>query len=149
MSGTRSVRQSLRIAVPPARVYEALVRPAELARWLCGRAAWADEARGAVRVGWGSLSFEVVYRERVPGRRVVLDWGYGRGVGRTVTFTLEPHGEGTLVTLVHEGFDPGEEALGEWAGAHEGWAVYLCNLLTVLETGRDLREGQPKGTITG
>jgi len=102
MSGTgkRAVRQSIRIAAPPERVFAALTDPAALRGWLCRTAEWIDEAGGVLRVGWPGTAFEA-----------------------------------------------GDATLGEWAGAHEGWAVYLCNLLLVVETGRDLREGQPPGTI--
>ncbi|MCK6479327.1 MAG: SRPBCC domain-containing protein [Planctomycetes bacterium] len=144
-----SVVQSIRIAAPPGRVYEALTRPEELARWLCRTARFTDEAAGALEIGFGSLSFPLVFLERVPGRRVVAAWGCGRGVGDRLTVDLEPHGEGTLVRLRHEGFDGGEAGRGEWAGAHEGWAFYLCNLLCVLERGFDLRAGQPPGTVAG
>lgn len=148
-TGTRSVKQAIRIAAPSECVYAALTRPEEITRWLSRTAVWSDKSRGVLRFGWGSLEFEVVYLERKPHRRVVLKWGYGHGVGDRVTFTLEPSGEGTMVTLVHDGFETGADALDEWAGAHEGWSFYLCNLLCHLEFVRDLRQGQPEGTIAG
>jgi len=149
MSGTgkRAVRQSIRIAAPPERVYAALTDPAALRGWLCRTAEWADEGRGVLRVGWPGTAFEISFLERVPGKRVLLGWGHGKGVGDRVAFDLERDGAGTIVRLVHDGFDQGDGMAGEWAGAHEGWAVYLCNLLLVTETGRDLRDGQPAGSI--
>jgi uncharacterized protein YndB with AHSA1/START domain len=52
------------------------------------------------------------YLEVVPGRRVVVTWGWDSGAiavppgSSTVTVDLEEHPEGTLVRLVHSDLAP-------------------------------------------
>ena len=65
-----------------------------------------------------------------PPHRVVFTWGYRNGMngiepGATrVTITLDEVPEGTLLTLVHDGFDDAEQA-----SAHRGgWRYYLALL---------------------
>src|SRR5258707_11131434 len=63
-----------------------------------------------------------------PGRRVVFTWGWEAAAdlapgASTVTITLEPSADGTIVRLVHDGLTD------EQAASHaEGWTPYLGRL---------------------
>lgn len=54
-----------------------------------------------------------------------------------VRIDLEDVGHGvTLISLVHDGFEPGSDIL---QGVSEGWPAVLSSLKTLLETGSSLR----------
>jgi uncharacterized protein YndB with AHSA1/START domain len=106
---------------PPARVWAALTDPALHAKW------WAA---GDVRpvVGhcftldmgnWGHQACEVLAVE--PER--LLSYSFAPGtLDTTITWRLEPDGEGTRLTLEHTGFDV-DSPLGRTAleGMGRGW----------------------------
>ena len=50
-----------------------------------------------------------------------------------VTFTIEPHGGLTKLTVTHEGFVKGSKLLD---GISKGWPAILSGLKTLLETGK-------------
>ena len=74
------------------------------------------------------------FREIEPGRRVVFGWGWEDGGlapdASTVTITLEPRGDRTLVTLIHEGLT------AEQAASHaKGWDHYFERLERLAAAG--------------
>lgn len=127
-------------AVLPVSVDEAfalVTEPERLRRWQ------AVTARIDLRVGgdfrWtvtpGHIAAGTV-REIEPGKRIVLGWGWEGGMGglepdaSTVSITLTPSGEGTEITLVHEGLTE-EQA----AGHEEGWNHFFERLDQLATTG--------------
>ena len=129
----------IHIAAPPDAVYEFLVDPEKLLRWM-GQEADIDPRPGGrfwLKVGDGTAEGE--YVELVAGRRIVLTWGW---VGSdtvppgstTVTFELEATGTGTgtgtNVHLIHRGL-PTEER----AKHVEGWLFFGGRLHIVAEGG--------------
>ena len=52
-----------------------------------------------------------------------------------VTWTIEPRGEVTLLTVVHDDFDPDSRVLPM---VTEGWSEVICSLKSLLETGEAL-----------
>ena len=124
-------RNSMLVRRPPAEVFYAFVDPAVLTRyWLA--AASGPLAPGA-QVTWdfmvpGARATVAVTAFEEP-RRIAFDWPDGV----QVELRFEPHGEGaTKVSVETRGLD-GEEAL---AGTTEGFAIVLCDLKILLETGR-------------
>lgn len=117
---------------PPAVVWKALTDPELHARW------WA---RGDVRpvVGhrfaldmgaWGQQACEVIAVE--PER--LLRYSFGEGtLDSTVSWRLEPEGEGTRLFLEHSGLDL-DSPLGRQAyqGMGTGWPGVLGRLAEVL-----------------
>lgn len=132
MSETAVIRLDHYYPHPPAAVWKALTDPELHARW------WAA---GDVRpiVGhrfeldmgaWGMQPCEVVAVE--PERL----FRYRFSVGRLDTFLdwrPTPEGEGTRLTLTHEGFDM-TSPMGRQAyeGMKPGWPKVLARLETVL-----------------
>lgn len=127
-------RVSMLIDAQPTDVYTAFVEPAWLTRF------WLDRASGALRVGqaieWsfmvpGAVA-TVTATELDPGKVIAWRWSDG-----TVRIELEPFESGTAVTVVNEGF-PGSAAdqVDAALNGTEGFSIVLCDLKTLLETGR-------------
>lgn len=119
------VRLSHVYAKPPSAVWRALTDPELHAKW------WAA---GDVRpiVGhrfdldmgpWGKQACEVLEVEHE--KRFKYRFGV-TSLDTTLTWTLEPEGDGTRLVLVHEGFDL-DSPLGKRAleGMGEGWPKVL------------------------
>lgn len=117
---------------PPAAVWRALTTPELLAKW------WAP---GDVRaeVGhefdldmgqWGKQKCKVLAVE--PERMLRYVFAAGR-LDTIITFALAPEGNGTRLTLTHEGFDL-DTPMGKMAfeGMKPGWPGVVARLATVL-----------------
>jgi uncharacterized protein YndB with AHSA1/START domain len=72
-----------------------------------------------------------VYREVVPGEKLVFTWAWKSTPERQslVTILIKPDGDGTLLTLIHEQFF--DEAARDrhehgWTGCLEKLAAYLA-----------------------
>jgi uncharacterized protein YndB with AHSA1/START domain/uncharacterized membrane protein len=137
------------VPAPPQEVFRWLVRPELLVRWI------GIDAQLEPRPG-GLFRFEIAegewcsgrYLEVVPGRRVVVTWGWDSGVipvppgSSMVSIDLVEHPEGTLVRLVHSDLAPEVRRLHA-----EGWSRFLPRLAAVV-AGRDpgedpARDGPP------
>ena len=126
------------VPAAPEEVFRWFVRPELLVRWI-GIDAQLEPWPG------GRFRFEITdgqwcsgrYLEVVPGRRVVVTWGWDSGAipvppgSSTVTVDLVEHPEGTLVRLVHSDLAPEARRLHA-----EGWARFLPRLAAVV-AGRD------------
>jgi uncharacterized protein YndB with AHSA1/START domain len=90
------------------------------------------------------MRWPVLLSEMTPPRRLVWQWhpgavdpavDYSREPRTTVTFTLEPSGRGTRLSIAETGFD--EIALARRAQAYkdnsQGWAEVLVWLQTYVE----------------
>ena len=134
MSHTATVSRA--IDAPPARTWRALTT-AELAAWF-----WPPRFETTVElervVGGGlrihsepmamGVSGEVV--ELVDGERLLVTWRWdGEGGERLVAIDVAPEGDGSLVTVVQEGFPTAHEA-DEHA---QGWRDCLDRLPAYLE----------------
>jgi uncharacterized protein (TIGR03086 family) len=130
------VERTALLPVSADDAFALLTEPDRLRRWQ------TVTARVDLRAG-GTYRWTVVpghaaggtYREVEPGRRVVFGWGWEGSAelgpdASTVTVTLEPTDDGTLVRLVHDGLDD------EQAAVHaEGWSHYLERLQRAAVTG--------------
>jgi uncharacterized protein YndB with AHSA1/START domain len=133
-----------RLAASPAKVYAAWTNPEKIARWF-GPAQVKSGTEQAVidaRVGGRyRVSFDLqngehceiggVYREVVQNRLLVFSWAWHTSPEREsqVTVSLQPDGDGTLLTLHHEAFFD-ETARDRhdrgWTGALDKLATYLA-----------------------
>ncbi|MEV8042139.1 TIGR03086 family metal-binding protein [Arthrobacter sp. NPDC080082] len=122
--------KSIHLPVGTDEAYALITEPERLRRWQ------AVAARVDLRVG-GEYRWTVTpghhaagtFREIEQGKRIVFTWGWESGMDlapgtSTVTITLEPDADGTMLRLVHEGLNP------EQSAAHsEGWNHYLDRLI--------------------
>jgi uncharacterized protein YndB with AHSA1/START domain len=127
-----------RLNASPEKVYAAWTDPKKITRWFASSSVKAGsqqadiEARigGRFRISFSTDDeyYEVggVYREVVPNQRLVFSWAWHSTPEREslVTVTLQPDGDGTLLTLRHEQlFDQAAR------DSHEhGWIGMLDNL---------------------
>lgn len=132
-----------RIAAPPEAVFDFLVDPEKVLRWMgtevdiepvAGGKFWLN-ANGT-DVAMGS------YLEVDPPHRVVFTWGWEGSVevppgSSTVTITLTADGDHTDVELRHQGL-PG----GATDDHGKGW-TFLLGRLTAVAEGRDPGPGHP------
>ena len=88
----------------------------------------------------GTCAAEGVYQEIVPPTRIVLTWCWTDGppeeprdgITSLVTFELASDGDGTILTLTHEGLPNQAQA-----DSHEaGWREALERLVRLLEERR-------------
>ena len=108
-----------RLNASPAKVYAAWTSPQKIARWFGPAQVKAGTEQAVIdpRVGGRyRISFDMengehceiggVYREVVPDRLLVFSWAWHTTPEREsqVTVSLQPDGDGTLLTLHHEAF---------------------------------------------
>lgn len=97
------VRQEVRFAATPARVYEALLSSAQHSQ-LTGAPAEIDAKIGGLWSAYGG-KISGVNVELVPGARIVQTWRAGNwpaGVHSLVRFELSADGTGTKLALDHD-----------------------------------------------
>lgn len=133
----RRVERSLFIAARPETVFAFLVEPARMVQWMGINAELSPLPGGVYRVDLNGQDIAVgEYREVVPNRRVVLAFGWEGDDSpvapgsSTVTFELEPEGEGTRLTFRHENLPAGvvdQQSMG--------WDHYLPRLETAARGG--------------
>ena len=130
------------IKASPAKVYAAITQPEQMLRWWGPDAGPTLKAEADVRPGGRfSIVFRLlngqehnptgVYREVVPGKKLVFTWEWPDMPEREslVTFLLEPFDGGTELTLIHEHL-PDEETC---ASHEQGWSGLLDKLPIFLE----------------
>ena len=121
------------IAHPPARVWAALTDPALHAKWwAAGDVRPVVGHRFTLDMGeWGQQPCEVLAVE--PERLLAYSFAPGT-LNSTLTWRLEPEGNGTRLTLEHSGFDL-DSPLGKTAfsGMSPGWPRVLKRIGPALE----------------
>src|SRR5262245_34179724 len=120
------------IPYPPAKVWEALTDPAIRARWwAAGDMQPVVGHRFTLDMGsWGQQPCEVLAVE--PER--LLSYSFAQGtLDTTLTWRLQPEGEGTRLSFEHGGFDL-DTPLGKTAyqGMGAGWPNVLARIAPAL-----------------
>jgi uncharacterized protein YndB with AHSA1/START domain len=117
------------IARPPAAVWRALTEPDLHAKWwAAGDVKPVVGHRFTLDMGgrWGQQVCEVLEVEEAK----LFRYTFAEGVlDTTITWRLEPEGDGTRLFLVHDGFEPGSEAL---IGMGHGWPRLLGNVVVAI-----------------
>src|SRR5215469_11375604 len=125
------------IAAAPARVWNALTQPDEIACW------WAEEAQVKLEVGFlgefrfrppaGDLQFEVAELVQNKHLHCISRQGPPQWSGTSVIWQLEPIHNGTRLLFTHDGFVKKDEAYEQTRG---NWDYFLDSLKSYLETGK-------------
>lgn len=115
MTDICTIRTDQFLPYPPSQVWKALTDPNLLARWLMPndfqlivghQFTFTSVPLPSVKFGGTAycevLDFEVERRLRISW----IDRGEENGLNSTVTWRLEPEGNGTHLYLEHAGFDP-------------------------------------------
>ncbi|OHD75418.1 MAG: hypothetical protein A2V99_10735 [Spirochaetes bacterium RBG_16_67_19] len=140
----RTIDCEVSVTGAAAEVFSHLCEAGKLERWFPAEAKTDPVQGGSYRFGFkrrdGSLDHERsgTFLLVEPARRLAYDWDFGLGKTR-VEFVLSPNGGQTAVRLRHGDFEEGP-AWDEAYRLHEaGWKMFLANLKSVLEEGRDQR----------
>jgi uncharacterized protein YndB with AHSA1/START domain len=134
-----AVRREIQIAAAPETVWEFLVDPEKVGRWMGVAASLDARPGGEYRVE--VLSGDTAIGEFVeldPPHRLVWTWGWEKGTtspvapgSTTIEVDLVPEGDGTLLRFAHL-------ALPDTDAAHKhahGWDHYLPRLEVVASGG--------------
>jgi uncharacterized protein YndB with AHSA1/START domain len=117
------------IAKPPTAVWRALTEPDLLARWWAvGDIRPVVGHRFTLDMGsWGRQECEILQVE--PEK--LLRYTFAEGIlDTTITWRLEPEGDGTRLFLLHDGFAEDSQAL---RGMGNGWPGLLGRIEASLE----------------
>ena len=143
------IDRAIEIKAPPERVWRALTSAAELSAWFevkiegeitPGNEVWME----STHAGHAGTRFRVRFVEMTPAKRFAWQWcpgavdpavDYSKEPQTTVTFTLEPHGGGTRLSVAETGFD--EVSLTRrakvYADNSQGWTEVLDWLRRYVE----------------
>jgi uncharacterized protein YndB with AHSA1/START domain len=143
------INRTIEIQAPPERVWRALTNAKELSTWFQvtveGDIAPGNEVWMTSVCKGQTVRFRVLFVEMTPPTRFVWQWhpgavdpniDYSKEPRTTVTFTLEPSGSGTRVSLAETGFN--EISLARRAKVfgdnNQGWAEVLVWLSNYAES---------------
>jgi uncharacterized protein YndB with AHSA1/START domain len=132
---------SRQVQAPPAEAYRAFTNAMILREWLCDVATVVPHPQGRLYLWWNSGYYTAGEFIKVePKQAVSFTWsGRGEPASTRVEVTFTPREGGTLVSVKHSGLGTGEPWSQTFKEIEEGWNVGLENLVSVLETGEDLR----------
>lgn len=138
-----SDRETFRTTIhtPVEEVYRAFTRGAGLAEWLCNGARTFPKIGGMVTMWWNNGYYTAGEFLRLElNREVVFSW-HGRSEPQATQVEVQMASEGTntVVTVTHSGLGSEEIWTEPRREILKGWEKSLENLVSVLETGRDLR----------
>jgi uncharacterized protein YndB with AHSA1/START domain len=132
---------SIDIAAPREAVYDVLIRPDELERYIATRAAVELRTGGHYSFGWKEGG-PIKILDLVPEERLSYSWTYENQPETVVTWTLEGSGGKTRLTLVHSGFAQDRKN----GGYKAGWLKYMTRIKNLVEVGT--RWQQPTLRVT-
>ncbi len=129
------------VGASAAQVYRAFTISSALREWFCDAALANPRPGGRLYFGWNSGYYASGEFTAVTENEAIAFTWHGRNEPATtqVDISLEPEGEGTRVTISHSGIGSGEAWAETIDQFKRGWEVGLENLVSVLETGQDLR----------
>lgn len=134
----RSIVIERNVAHPPPKVWRALTEAALVAKWLMpGDFRAVVGHRFTLRTdpvpNWNGVTEGEVLKVEPP-RRLVYRWhtigAAGDGLTTTVSWTLTPTPDGTLLRMEQAGFRPQDEP--NYQGATCGWGRFAARLEEVL-----------------
>ena len=135
-----SVQVQQLVRAPASAAYHAFSNATALREWLCDFASAVPRPNGRIYLWWaGDFYSSGHFLEVEQDKMVRFRWFSNIDPGPSeITVTFDAQGADTLITMTHSVPD-GQE----WAGRAEGfraeWQRSLENLVSVLETGKDLR----------
>ena len=141
----QTVEASMLISRPPGEVFSAFVNPQTLRKF------WLSDASGPLgpgaRVQWqfmvpGATAKVAVTRFEAP-RHLAFDWDGTMHVD----MSFELFGDGATHTTVRVSGFEGADALAEATATVEGFAIVLCDLKILLETGESANLVRDKAAL--
>jgi len=129
------------VKATPSMAYSAFTNATAMKEWLCDIATVLPRAGGRVFLAWNSGYYTCgEYTALEPDRKVAFSWrGRSDPSASQVRVIIDQVNEGTRITLEHSVDGEGEAWAESIREIEDGWKGSLENLVSVLETGEDLR----------
>lgn len=128
---TDAVVQEIKINAKPETVFQFLIDPVKLRRWMSIGGEWQPVAGKPYRLEMTKEDIALgTFVEVDPPNRLVLTWGWDgadavtKPGSSTVEFNLRPDGAGTLLRFVHRDL-PTPESVSQH---RKGWEYFLSRL---------------------
>jgi len=144
------IDRTIDVNAPPDKVWRVLTTAKDVAAWFQMKvegeiAAGADVWMTTTNPAYAGQRFKVRIKELTPPRRFVWEWhpgavdpavDYSKEACTTVTFTLEPSGTGTRLTVSETGFDAisRERRAKVYQDNTQGWATVIVWIQKYAET---------------
>jgi uncharacterized protein YndB with AHSA1/START domain len=138
------IDRTIEIQASPERVWRALTTASEISVWFRVTIEGEVSPGQEVTMDYSGQRFRVKFVEMTPPTRFVWQWhpgeadasvDYSREPRTTVTFTLEPAGKGTRLSVAETGFD--EISLTRRAKVHgdnsKGWSEVMVWIQQYVE----------------
>jgi uncharacterized protein YndB with AHSA1/START domain len=129
------------VKAEPALAYQAFTNATTLREFLCDVASVDPKLGGRIYLAWNNGYYSAGCLTRLEENQAVgFTWMGRDDPGPTqVDINLQSHEAGTMVQLVHSGLGSGETWDNPAREFQKGWEQGLENLVSLLETGEDLR----------
>lgn len=137
-TATQTVTISRPINSSPEEVYAAFTDRDLLQNWLCGTAHLRADEGGHLLLQWGQEQTHAFcqYVSLEENKKVSFTWrAKGEDQDSRVTVSIEPNDNNVIMTLTHTDF-PDDVEIETY---QKEWDTRLDNLVSMLETGADLR----------
>ena len=114
-------------------VFEVLLSPKQLERWIASKATVEPHVGGKIDLGWGEGVGAIKILELDPNKKLAYQWDEDGETGQatTVTWTLEEGSGQTRLTFTHSGFDDETDNSGIYAG----WRNFQSWVRSIAEYG--------------
>ena len=138
---TQTLSFSQIVKAPLNEVYRAFTNATAIREWLCDVSTMLARPNGRIYLAWNSGYYTSgEFTAVTPKEQLEFIWhGRGEPGPSQVTVGFSEKEGGTLVTLEHSGIGTGEAWSKALVEIEKGWKAGLENLVSVLETGEDLR----------
>jgi uncharacterized protein YndB with AHSA1/START domain len=131
---TGDIHHELLIDAPASTVFEVLIRPDQMERWIANGAAVEPKAGGTYSFGWmGMKILEIVPDKKLSVSPTYDNNGVEEITPHAFTWTLTENNGKTRLTFVHSGFAPDESN----TSANLGWLSYMNRVKSIAEFGAE------------
>lgn len=131
------IRHEVDIDAPASAVFELLIKPEQLNRWIAHNAVVEAHVGGGYDLGWGFGPLKIL--ELTPDQRLAYAWPED-GLETVVSWTLEESNGKTHMTLVQSGFAPDKRN----GGLYAGWLNFASWVKSAAEEGASWRPPTPR-----
>ncbi len=129
------IHHEIEVDASPETVFDVLIRPEQLERWIASKATVDPKPGGEYNFGWAGGTGAVKLVDLEPNKKLSYTWPEGEtreeAYNTIVTWTLEESGGKTRLTFVHSGFAP-DRVTG---GYKAGWRNYMNWVRSIAEYG--------------
>jgi len=125
------IQHTIEIEGTREAVFETLIRPEQMERWIASNATVEPKVGGRYDFGWSGTGPAKIL-ELVPNEKLSYSWPEADDE-TVVTWALEESGGKTRLTLVHSGFAPNKPT----GGYNAGWLNFASWIKSIVEYGPD------------